>query len=69
MQSESTVDRILASIKRTAGHRIRDLSIQCHEDRVKIRGKSKSFYGKQLVNHAFKSLGLTLHLDNEIEVV
>ena len=43
---------IEAGITRIASGRIRDLQVACSEGRVILRGRARTYYAKQLAQHA-----------------
>lgn len=61
-------DELFHRIQSTTHRGIRDLEIDCTENRVKVTGISRSYYLKQLVTHAVLSVNPGVRLDNEIHV-
>jgi len=61
-------DRLEGLLSRRLGNRIRGLRIAFRDSGVVLRGRSETFYSKQLAQHAVMELSDLPILANEIEV-
>jgi len=69
IDEQDLAERIEGQITRRAGAQVRDLHVLRVEDRIILRGRSRTYHAKQLAQEA--ALELTeahLALTNEIEV-
>jgi hypothetical protein len=57
-------ERVLAR----TGRRVRDLSVEVHEEKVVLRGRAESFHVKQLAQHGVWELLPAAKLTNQIQV-
>jgi hypothetical protein len=64
---DDLAERIRGQVERRAPGRIRDLEVDTIGGRVVLRGRSRTFYVKQLAQQAVLDLGPSL-LDNRIVV-
>jgi hypothetical protein len=46
------VQVIVAAVAARTGRRVRDLQVEVHEEGLILRGRSLSYYAKQLAQHA-----------------
>ena len=62
-------DRVLAKIVRRTGGQVRELRVEADEERVVLRGRSRTYHVKQLAQEAaLDETGGWPSLANEIEV-
>lgn len=65
---ESVEDHIIQVIRLRTGGMIRNLRVDVGADRVRLTGRTTSFYNKQLATHAAMSAACEHPLSNEIVV-
>jgi hypothetical protein len=65
---EQLVILIWRAVQRETNGAIRDLSVQVESETVFLRGRSPSYYHKQLAQHAAMCLPGSRRLANQIEV-
>jgi hypothetical protein len=63
------LDEIEARVQSCLGGRVRDLQIVYHEGGLILRGRSHSYYAKQLAQHHAQELSELPIWANEIEVI
>lgn len=61
-------DQLEASVSLRLGGRVRDLRLVIRGDQVIVKGSSRSYYAKQLAQHAVMELTGLKILANEIKV-
>lgn len=67
-ESRSLAHSIQRAVDRETGYAIRDLSVEVQDDAVLLKGQCRTYYSKQLAQHAAMALPGTEHLINAIEV-
>ena len=65
----SDLDCLQNRLQETLGGRVRDFQIHHHDDGIVLRGFTRTYYLKQLVQHAVMSETNSPIIANEIEVV
>ena len=61
-------EELLQSIEARTNRQVRDLRIDCEESRVRVTGRSPTFYLKQLVTQAVLTAAPRVRLENEVLV-
>jgi hypothetical protein len=68
MQTEAMTE-VVADVACRLGTQVRDFAIVLTDDGVLLRGRTETYYAKQLVQHAVMNAITTPIVANEIEVL
>jgi osmotically-inducible protein OsmY len=60
--------RLEQHISKHTGRRVQELAVEVHAGRVVVRGRTRSYYVKQLAQHGVRDLLPQVHLENAIRV-
>ncbi len=61
-------EELVREIESRTSRQVRDLEIACLGSRIRVTGRSGSYYVKQLVTHAVSTAAPHVPLENAIEV-
>jgi hypothetical protein len=67
-KADELVERIKAGVRRRVGGRVRDFQVQVQERGLVLKGWTRSYYAKQLVQHTAMEVGGLPILANRVEV-
>lgn len=65
---DELVQRVVVRLQSRLGNQVRDFQMSSHEDGLVLRGKVRSYYGKQMVQEVVMEVSGLLVLANDIEV-
>ncbi len=65
---DELVERITAGVRRRVGGWVRDFQVQIHDEGLILRGWTRTYYAKQLVQHTAMEVGGLPILANRVEV-
>jgi osmotically-inducible protein OsmY len=66
---DELVERIQASVRRRVGGWVRDFQVQVQDQGLVLRGRTRTYYAKQLVQHTAMEVGGLPILANRVEVL
>jgi hypothetical protein len=55
-------------ISKYTGRRVRDLAVEVYSERIVVRGRTRSYYVKQLAQHGVRDILPDVRLENAIHV-
>lgn len=67
-KADELIERIKAGVRQRVGGWVRDFQVQIHDQGVILRGRTRTYYAKQLVQHTAMEVGGLAILANRIEV-
>jgi hypothetical protein len=65
---DEVVERIKAGVRRRIGGWVRDFQVQIQDQGLVLRGRTRTYYAKQLVQHTAMEVGGLPILANRVEV-
>jgi hypothetical protein len=68
LQAATAADTLADHVRHRIGGQVRDLIIESHPAGLVLRGRARTYYAKQLAQHAVMDATGTFIISNDIEV-